>query len=429
MTRRRAKTRALALLLALALPPLARGQVEGETWEDPTLERAVRGADLIVLGECTAVARGGGAAYKVTRTFKGTPRDGREVMVLGLAMPGAAPDERPVEVGDVAYLLLQGDPGGAVLSVPTPTFGRFPLKGGETVVGSFSDTFVRVGVPRARWERVVGSLVSEAPDAALLADARRLIAAKDADPNDVYQGLEVLALFGAEADRAAVEAVLADARFTEPPRFRVRIAAVNALARIGGAASARRIAAVVEQDPLDVVKSAAATALGPVLERLVEPDPAAAREVVDRLVALTPDARSAPIRFGTAHDPRENQLNGLLGAILRTLGRIKARAGIAPALRALERVDEGAALVAGLLFFQDLGDPDQAGAVAWRMRRPDAEDAYYNPLFRRTLEALTGQQLGDDRDAWVRWCRERALLPQGPDGPLGPAPPGGGERR
>ncbi len=428
----RARLRGLTLLLALAgAAPLARGQVEGETWEDPTLERAVRAADLVVLAECTATARGGGAAYKVAKTFKGTPRDGREVMVLGLAMPDAAPDERPVAVGDVAYLLLQGDPGGAVLAVPTPTFGRFPVQqGGATVVGSFSDTFVRLAVPRARWERLLASLAAGAPDPELLADARRLVAAKDGDSNDVYQGLEVLALFGAEQDRPAIEAVLADARFAEPPRFRLRVAAVNALARLGGAASARRLTLVVEKDPLDVVKSAAATALGPVLERLVETDQAAAHEVVDRLVALTPGARSAPVRFGSAHDPRENQLHGLLGAILRTLGKIKARAGIAPALRAREREDDGAALVAGLLFFQDLGDPEQAGAIAWRMRRPDAEDAYYNPLFRRALEALTGEHLGDDRDAWVRWCRERALLPHGPDGPLGPAPgEGGGDRR
>lgn len=434
---RRATVRLLSLAALLALaPPLARGQVEGDTWEDPTLERAVREADLIVLAECTAVARGGGAAYLVKKTFKGKPRDGREVMVIGLAMPDASPEEPPVPVGDEAYLLLQGDPAAAVLAVPTPTFGRFPVQQGGVVVGSFSDTFVRLGVPRARWEQVLTSLVAGAADPALMAHARATVAKKDADPNAVYEALEVLAMFGAEQDRAAVEAVLADPRFAEPPRFRVRLAAVNALMRIGGAASARRLVAVVEQDPLDVVKSAAATALGPVLEGLVEADPATARHVVDRLVALTPGARSAPIRFGTAHDPRENQLHGLLGAILKTLGRIKARAGVAPALRALERVDDGPALVAGLLFFQDLGDPQHAGAIAWRMRRPDAEDAYYNPLFTRTLEALTGQRFGTDRDAWVRWCREQALLPQGPDAPLGatpggegPAPPGDGGRR
>lgn len=424
------RTAVLALLLALAPPSLARGQVQGETWEDPTLAAAVRGADLIVLGECTAVARGGGAAYKVTKTFKGAARDGREVLIVGLQMPDAPMEERAVAVGDRAYLLLQGDPAGAVLSLPTPTFGRFPLQPDGRVVGSFSDTFVRVAVPQARWERVLTGLAGAAPDPALLPDARALLAAKATDPNDTYVALEVLALFGEEADRAAITATLDDARFAEPHRFRVRLAAVNALARVGGPAALERLLAVIERDPLEVVKSAAATALGPALEAQLQRDADVVRAAADRLAALAEGARSEPIRFGSAHDPRENELRGLLGAILRTLGRIKARAGITPALRALERVDDGPALVAGLLYFQDLGDPEQAGAVAWRMRGPEAEDAYYNPLFRRTLEALTGEELGDDRGAWVRWCRERALLPSGPDAPLGPAPrEGGGDPR
>ena len=50
-------------------------------------------------------------------------------------------------------------------------------------------------------------------------------------------------------------------------------------------------------------------------------------------------------------------------------------------------------------------------------RGAGAEDEYFNPLFVRTLEQLTGQSLGNDREAWVRWARERSLLPQGPEAP------------
>jgi hypothetical protein len=416
------------VVLLLACAP-ARAQVEGDTWIDPTLAEAVRAANLIVLAECTDVARGGGAAYRVTKVFKGPPR--KDVMVVGLHPPGASADQRTVAVGDQAYLLLQGDPEGPILSVPTPTFGRFPSK--ETgVVAAFSDTFVRVAVAAPRWEQVLEGLVRGAPDPALLADARALLAAKDTDPNDLYVALEVLSSFGEEQDRARAEAVLDDPRFASPERFRLRVAALNVLAHLGGAATAERLVALIERDALDVVKSAAATALAPVLRDLHRTDADGVREVTERLAALANEARSTPVRFGAASDPRENQLDGLLGAILKTLGTVRSKAGVAPALRALERVDDGDALVAGLTFFSALNDPDQAGAVAWRMREKDAEDAYFNPLFVRTLQGLTGQRLGDDRAAWVRWCRERALLPAGHDQPLGPeappTPPGGAPR-
>ncbi|MCO5167600.1 MAG: HEAT repeat domain-containing protein [Planctomycetes bacterium] len=422
---------AAPLLLCLALAPLARGQVDGSTWTDPTLEEAVRDADLIVLAECAAVGRAGGASYKVTKTFKGPARDGREVAVVGLDLPGAAPGERVVAVGDRAYLLLRGTPTGAVLSVPTPTFGRFPVQASGQVVASFSDTFVRVGLAAARWERLLAALVAGAADEALLAEARAALRQKEPDATEAYVALEVLALFGQEADGAAVEAVLDHAAFAEPHRFRVRIAAAQALGRLGGASGVERLLGLVERDPLEVVQSAAAEALWPALERLFEEDDRGARRACERLAALTIDGRATPIRFGSANDPRENERRGPLAAALRTLGALRARAGIPPALRALERVDDPAALVAGLLFFQELGDPEQAGAIAYRMREPDAKDHYFNPLFSRALEKLTGQRLGDERAPWVRWSRERALLPQGPDAPLGPTPgerPGGARR-
>lgn len=422
------------LLLCLTLAaPAARAQVEGDTWVDPTLEAAVRGADLIVLAECTEVARGGGAAYRVAKTFKGPLRDGKEVLVVGLEVPGAPQGSaRAVSAGDKAYLILQGDPAAPALSVPTPTFGRFPiLTFGEQpmVVGAFADTFVRVAVPVARWERVLEALVRGQGDEALLADLRALLAGKATDPNDVYVALEVLGLLAQETDRAAAEAVLVDPRFADARRYRVRIAAAQLLANLGGEASVRRLLTLVEQDEVLAVRSAAAAALGPLLKRVESGSPAVVREAAETLARLALDASSEPIRPASASDPRENQLDGVLGAILKTLGTVRARAGIPPALRALERVDDGDALVAGLTFFTALNEPDQAGAVAWRMREKDAEDAYFNPLFVRTLQALTGQRLGDDRAAWVRWCRERALLPSGHDAPLGPEAPPGGEPR
>jgi hypothetical protein len=422
-------------LLLLGLPGRAAAQVDDTTWEDPTLEAAVHGADLIVLGECTAVAHGGGAAYTVKKTLKGPPQDGKELLVAGLEVPGTKDEDRSVTVGDRAYLILHGDPAGGVLSAPTPTFGRFPIMTfGKTdvVVAAFSDTFTRVPVPPTRWEQVLDALAAGQPAPALLTDVRATVQAKDADPNDVYAALEVLGLFAEQADRPALEAVLVDPRFAPPKdgqgpdRFKVRISAARAIGRLGGAPAARTLVALVQRDPNEAVKSAAATALAPVLSALRGVDDVTVGDVTAKLAEVALKADATPIRPATATDPRTNQLDGLLGACLKTLAEARARTGVAPALRALERVDDGDALVAGLTFFTALGDPGQAGAVAWRMRRKGAEDEYFNPLFVRTLEALTHQQFGNDRAAWVKWCREQALIPADVhDEPLGPpAPPG-----
>lgn len=419
---------AAPLLLALLARPAA-AQADGDTWTDPTLDAAVKDADLIILGECTFVAQGGGAAYKVVKTFKGTPPEGgKAVVVIGLVSPEQRPDEgRSVEAGDKAYLLLRGQPGAQALSVPTPTFGRFPILdfgGKPVVVGAFSDTYVRVPVAPPRWERILEALVRGKADDALLQDVRALLAAKDADPSDVYAALEVLALFGQEADRAAVTALLADPRFADPRRYRVRASAATVLGRLGGPASVDRLLALIETDEVPAVKSAAATALGPVLSALRTSDAATVERAATKLAALAHTAPAEAIRPGSASDRRKNEVEGVLDALLKCLGNVRARAGIAPALAALERVDDLDAVMAGLSYFSALGDASQAGAIAARMRPQGAEDVYFNPMFARTLEGLTGQQLGNDREAWLRWARERGQLPPGHDAPLGPpAPP------
>lgn len=427
-------TRALTLvLLLLVLGSPASAQVDGDIWTDPTLDAAVKDADLIMLGECTFVARGGGASYKVMKTFKGTPpADGKPVIVIGLITPDQPADTaRSVEVGDKAYLLLRGDTKAAGLSVPTPTFGRFPIIDfgkQPVVVGAFSDTFVRVPVPPARWERILEALVRGQADKPLLDELRGLLAAKDSDPNDVYVALEMLALFGEEADRGTVTALLSDPRFTDARRYRVRVSAASVLGRLGGQGSVDRLLALVEKDEVPAVKSAAATALGPVLKRLQATDAATVAAATDRLAALAQDAPSEAIRPGTASDRRDNQIDGVLDAILKTLGNVRARAGIAPALEAIERVDDLDAVMAGLSYFSALGDGEQAGAIALRMREPGAEDHYFNPMFARTLEGLTGKSLGNERAPWVKWAREHGLV-QDHDAPLGPPREGGGERR
>lgn len=416
------------LLLWLAAPAAA--QVQDEQWDDPTLEAAVEQASLIVVGECTGVGPTGAAAYRVEATLKGPARDGKDVIVNGLVAVGDT--SATVEKGDKAVLVLLGEPTADVLSVPTPTFGRFPILdfGGKPhVVAAFSDTFVRVACPRERFVRAVLAILSKQATEALLQDARAALTA--AESNEVYQGLELLRLFGEPSDEAALLAVLKDERHAGPKRYRIRMVAAEALARSTGERSIAPLLELVEKDPVEAVKSAAATALGPVIRKLPPPE---RRRPCEALARLGLQASSIPIEFGAATDPRRNGRASPLAAILITLAFTKSSAGVAPALRALERVDDVPATLAGLTYFSNLDSEDasrNALAIANRMRTKGAEDELVNSMFQRTLEKLTGQAFGTDRDAWIKWCRDQQLggpssASEGPPAPQGPpAPPGG----
>lgn len=417
-------TACVASLLVVATGEV-RAQEPRDTWEDPTLDAAVRGADLIVLGQCATIAPGGGTAWKVLSTLKGPVRDGRELLVAGLVAPDA--DGPGVEPGDKAYLVLLGDPGAAVLQVPTPTFGRFPVlttgdfDGKPTVVAAFSDTFVRVAVPQPRFEAVVKAVIAGTAQPQLLEEARAALASEEA--NDVYVALEVLALFAQPEDAAALTALLADPKFAGPRRWKVRFSAVRALAKSAGHKAIPALLNLVEKDEVDAVKSAAATELARPLHTLRQSAPGEVNAAADRLAKVALTASSEPIHQAGAQDRRTNIIDSPLLATLATLAQLRAPAGIAPALRALERENQGHAIVAGLSFFQTLNDRTHAPQIANRMRPADAKDAYFNQLFARTLEKLTGQHLGNDKAPWVDWCRKQQLGAQGPatEGP--PAPP------
>jgi len=404
-------------LLALLLAGPAAAQVQDEQWDDPTLEAAVEGADLIVVGECTGVGPTGAAAYCVQGTLKGPARDGKDVIVDGLVAVGDK--TATVEKGDKAVLMLVGDPAADVLAVPTPTFGRFPIidfGGKPQVVAAFSDTFVRVACPQERFVRVVQALLKKNGEP-LLAEARAALAAPDA--NELYQGLELLRLFGQPTDEAALLAVLRDEKHAGPKRFRVRMVAAEALARCAGMKAVAPLLELIEKDPVEAVKSAAATALGPVLRDVAPTDQ---RRGCEQLAKLAGQASSIPVDFGAATDPRRNLRASPLAAILQTLAFVGSPAGVAPALRALERVDDVSATLAGLTYFGLLGNTQHAPAIANRMRTKGAEDEAVNSMFQATLEKLTGQELGTDRDAWIKWCREQQLGTGDGQGP--PAPPG-----
>jgi HEAT repeats len=394
---------ALALLAGLAFP--AQAQVDNTIWEDPDLPDAVSLADLIVLAEAGEVSSRG-VVYHVETVLKGPDRGGDAIVVTGLHHPSLS-ERPPVESGDRAYLLLLGNPGGDVFTTPTPTFGRFPLQD-DQVVAPVLDSFVRMRLPDPYFRALISGLMSGRHDR--LADDAIETLSGQATATETYLALMVLSEFARRTDLEPVAAVLTQDRFHTASTFKVRMATARALGRVGGPDTIEPLLAMAEDpDEVAAVRSTAITALARSLSGLRGfPE---FRDAIERLAALGLDASSRPIHFGGANDPRTNELPSILDAVLRTLSLLRAEIGARPALRALEREDDIDAVIAGLTYFSALGDSDHAGGIAMRMREPDAEDAYLNRLFSSTLEGLTGENLGETRQAWVDWWQAESLEP------------------
>lgn len=444
--RRWAGSRALIapVLIALLLGA-GRAGAEGEAigWEDPSLEDAVQAASLIVLAEAEGVGKHG-VAYRVQRTLKGPERRGDLLAVTGLHHPDLR--ERPaIEVGDRAYLLLVGEPTGEGFAVPTPTFGRFPLLavreggadpesggGGEpSVVASLGgiETFVRLAVPPGRFEELVRG-IGRGGSPRLMAGARGVLSERGADPEALYLALWDVALLGHALDpesregaRKTVLRLLDDPRLSAAELVRVRMAAANALGRLGGPDALTRLLQLAGDDPHPAVRSLA-TAAAVDAVRTAGPD--VVERAAERLASLASGADARPVRFAGAEDPRSNQLPSPFAAALVGAGQLGSAAGVGTALAALEGEDLDA-IEAALEHFVALGDPARVSAVAERMRPAGSKDAFVNARFGRALEDLTGARLGVDRDAWLRWAKEQPATELGPAGP--PLPPGGDEGR
>jgi HEAT repeat protein len=421
----------LALIFAGATSLSA--QVDALTWEDPTLADAVRDADLIVLAEAKAVATNG-VAYVVKRTLKGPTKDGKTIAVRGLHHPELR--KRPaVDQGDVSYLILRGKPSGDGFSLPTPTFGRFPLQIGPEglpqVVASFGgvETYVRLALTSKTFERLLIVLEGKSPTVAsartaLGGEARAALKTPSGGLERAYVALRLLALTAPKTERDLVPAalrILSLKAARKKGMYQVRAAAARLLGHMGGKVAAKRLLSLARDDEHAGVRSVAASQLARVFK--TRRGTRAYRHAVSSLADLATQARARPITFASVEDPRTNRLEGPLGACLRALAQLRSKTGIRPALRALER-DDLDAIQAGLTYFETLKDPEQVGAIAMRMRPKDSKDKFVNKFFARVLETLTGQKHGPSRAAWLRWWDKATLTPEdGREGPRKKAPP------
>ncbi|MCW8140988.1 MAG: hypothetical protein KIT58_18965, partial [Planctomycetota bacterium] len=124
---RRATATAIGLLVLVTAPTRA------AVWEDPDLATALARAVHVVRGRAPAEGARGRptVTFRVEVSLKGAA-PGTALEVGGLHDPSASPG--PVFAPDeqVWLIVVKDDETGA-LRMPTPTFGRYPLREGQVV--------------------------------------------------------------------------------------------------------------------------------------------------------------------------------------------------------------------------------------------------------------------------------------------------------
>jgi hypothetical protein len=384
-------TKHLTLMMLLILPSVAQGDV----WTDPRLGDAVRAADYIVRVKAPEDGSKGvpQVSFAVDAVLKGKLKEGATLDVGGLhdatRVSGAT-----FQPGESLILILQHTKKG--LQVPTPTFGRFPIRDGVVRFASLRDTYLRFDVPVGDFQTFIALHLGRKNDAWLKALRADLAAgdpgtAKDAALMRLYLALESLAVVGVVSDRELIGRYLV----SEGP-FQLRVSACRAAAHAAGAASAGRLLHVAKTDEEPAVRTAAVRLLG-----RLKPRPS---KLVQKLAALLPLAPTKEVRFSGPNDPRLNKWPSPKGAILRSIRRL----GAAPVKTAILEVVADpappdvftAALQALMSLKADPALPAEL-VLCFRAKR-EASSALYNAEICAALTKITGKKLGNDVDAWRR---------------------------
>lgn len=398
---RRATATAIGLLVLVTAPTRA------AVWEDPDLATALARAVHVVRGRAPAEGARGRptVTFRVEVSLKGAA-PGTALEVGGLHDPSASPG--PVFAPDeqVWLIVVKDDETGA-LRMPTPTFGRYPLREGQVVHATPRDTYLRLSLPEDLFVALVRLHLGQRDAAWLDALRRHLDGVAPTEPGPpralAFVGLEALALVGEEADAARAERLLDPAG-----PFQLRVSACRALARSLGARAAPRLVKVVQADPEPAVRSAAAD----LLARAPGPPSHAGEGLARRLVALVAEAPAEPVRFVGPNDPRLNAWPSPRVALLRAIGR----AGPAPVRADLLALLDGPAqpleVFSEVLRALLLLDDDRALSLDLAARlRPDDSDEPGDDLRNRELCAAltmhTRLEHGLDVARWRAWAAEQ----------------------
>ncbi|MEZ6188450.1 MAG: HEAT repeat domain-containing protein [Planctomycetota bacterium] len=374
-------------------------------WDDPRLEDALADADLVVLAQAVQVGANE-VRYRVERTLKGPDRNDDVLRVQGLFHPDLA-DGPPSSPEERAFLILRGEPSGDSFLVPTPSFGRFPLRhfGPQLqVVACLGDTFVRLPLDPELYASFLQGVIA-GHSTPLISAAREglraQLQAQELDSTALFVNLRIATCFGGPGDEPLLIQVLERPDLAGPDRYRLRMEVARGLGALHGPRALERLVTLARTDDVPAVQTVATQGLESLAAHIEQ---GAKRPLIAALVSLAQEATAEPTVFSGAEDPRKNVLPSPLSAALLALALHAPTEGVAPALSALER-DDAEAVGAGLVFFQVLGER-QPGEVptreiALRMRSTDDPDADLNALFARTLRMLTGKDLGPERAAWV----------------------------
>lgn len=386
---------ALAFAVLLSLTATAGAEV----WTDPSLAEALAGADLVVRAK--APKEGAQAQEAITFRVLGTLKGDAPatVSVGGLHDPTRSAGASFAPDAEVLLILQKK---GDAYRVPTPTFGRYPIREGVVHYATLRDTYLRLALPLSDFAAFI-ALQLERPQAEWLAGLRAGLAkGSPSDRGDDlaqrYLALESLALVGGEEDKQSI------VRYLDPSGpFQLRVSACRALARAMGSRAAGRLLKVAGEDAEPAVRTAAIGALG----RLAPPPSG----LVKRLAALLPSASGKTVRFSRPTDPRLNKWPSPKAAALRVITRHGAAPVKQEILRVVATDSEATAEVftAALKALISLkGDPKLPAQLV-RCFRAEGEVSsdVYNREICAALTLVTGERLGQDPTRWRRWIEKR----------------------
>jgi hypothetical protein len=409
------RKRAVAIVAVALLAPLAvvtRAEEGADSWEEPTLEDALRRAKLVIRGRALGATGDdhGSPRVVVERTIVGTSPGDAVVVGNATAARSFAGLVPPLEAGEDAIFILEEvptpAPGAPKLRLPTPSFGRFRVVGGR-VIACPRDSFVRVDMSAEAYEDFLKNASAAVrgghADAAWLDSARAVL--KNLDPTArkslpiAHVALETLC-YGAQESDADLAL-----RYFGSSEMQLRISAARLLARAGSGRAGSGLLRLATDDSEPAVRTVATLALAQ-----VKPTP---ESVVPVLAGRLGETSAAPISLASSKDdPRRAGLASNLGASLFTLRALGAgeQATLA-AIDLLARDDENT-LAEACLYLTRERPVGHLHEIAHKMRDKDDPFTAANKFIAELLRKITGAPIGPERDRWINYLEQnREIYP------------------
>jgi hypothetical protein len=393
----------IALVLALAS---ARAEDEVPlTWADPTLEDALVAARIVVRGHIQAPLAGETEPrLAIEKVVAGDGKPGVSVPLWGTKGPPSLDPLLPrLATGDEGIFICRqaGDPDKARLELFTPSFGRFAIHKDGRVAAFVRSSFVSVEMKADDYETFLrnawASVRGQKGEVAFVDSCRATLASLDPTAGDsalpAHVALEGLRYFAEPKD-----AKLA-LRFFACSRFQIRVSAARLLERAGGEDGADGLMRLALNDGDPVVASVAIEGIG-----RVKPTPkGAAAELLAHLRDM--DAKANALHVNV-EDPRTNEQQGPMYAAfetLRGLGSGDDATRIAVELLSKEDMDP---FMAGVLHLAKMKAKTRVPEIVAKMRAADHPYGVFNENLGKLLEELTGEALGDSKEAWQAWLKK-----------------------